>query len=135
MSSKIVNFAVVGGVGFLADCALFSALYYGLEFEILTARIASFLFAATITWLGNRTFTFVNVTGANAVIQWLKFMTSATASLLPNLATLKLIMLFYTNESTSVMVAFIGGVLSGMVSNFLLSQYWVFGKEEAIRTR
>ena len=54
---QFFRFSAIGAAGFLVDV---SALYLlnGLGFDLYSARVASFLCAATFTWLGNRLFTF-----------------------------------------------------------------------------
>ena len=49
MINKLWRFALVGGVGFIADASLFALLFYGMGLPILDSRIVAFLFAATVT--------------------------------------------------------------------------------------
>jgi putative flippase GtrA len=57
ISRQFLRFGIVGGIGFLVDAGLLRLLlmaglgYYG-------GRLISFLAAATVTWILNRSFTF-----------------------------------------------------------------------------
>jgi putative flippase GtrA len=57
LPGQVLRFGIVGGVGFLVDAGLLHVMlelglgYYG-------GRVVSFLAAATVTWILNRSFTF-----------------------------------------------------------------------------
>jgi putative flippase GtrA len=54
---QLLRFSVVGTIGFAVDIAvLYTMRHLGLD--LYSARVVSFLVAATTTWLGNRIFTF-----------------------------------------------------------------------------
>lgn len=55
---KMVRFAVVGVGGFVVDCLVFALMHYVIGLPLMTARIVSFIAAATTTWFGNRVPTF-----------------------------------------------------------------------------
>ena len=55
---KMVRFAVVGVGGFVVDCWVCALLHYVIGLPLMTARIVSFIAAATTTWFGNRVLTF-----------------------------------------------------------------------------
>lgn len=126
MIAKLGRFALVGGIGFVADAFLFAIVYYGGQWPIMQARILSFIFAATVTWLGNRVFTFADQRATGKFLQWVKFMGCATISALPNFIVFKLATYALGNEGVSAMLALVFGVMAGMVSNFLFSHLWVF---------
>ena len=107
---KMVRFAVVG-------------------LPLMTARISSFIAAATTTWFGNRVLTF-GFKGqgrwSDKLIQWQKFMFSASISAVPNLLCFKLMVELLPVFTGAVFIAMAVGILVGMVTNYLFSQYWVF---------
>ena len=74
---KIIRFAAVGVGGFVVDCAVLAFLHYIVGLPLMTARIGSFIAAATTTWFGNRVLTF-GFKGqgrwSDKLIQWQKFM-------------------------------------------------------------
>lgn len=127
--SRIVRFGLVGAVGFVVDYSIFSLLVYGLDQPLLMARGLAFICAATTTWYGNRMITFAKKGRQSldsAFNQWQKSMCSALVSVVPNMMVFKSIIELTPNTPIYHFIALVGGVLIGMVSNFLLSRYWVF---------
>ena len=126
---KMVRFAVVGAGGFAVDCAVFALLHYIVGLPLMTARVGSFIAAATTTWFGNRVLTF-GFKGqgrwSDKLIQWQKFMFSASISAVPNLLCFKLMVELLPVFTGAVFIAMAVGILVGMVTNYLFSQYWVF---------
>ena len=95
----------------------------------MTARIGSFIAAATTTWFGNRVLTFGfkgKGSWSDKLIQWQKFMFSASISAVPNLLCFKLMAELLPVFTGAVFIAMAVGILVGMVTNYLFSQYWVF---------
>ena len=56
--SRVLRFAVVGGIGFIADAAMLALLLAATPLGPFLARLASVGFALCVTWLCNRTVTF-----------------------------------------------------------------------------
>jgi putative flippase GtrA len=126
---KMIKFAMVGAGGFVVDCAVFALLHYVIGLPLMSARIGSFIVAATTTWFGNRVLTFElkgQGSWSEKLIQWQKFMLSASISAIPNLLCFKLMTELLPAFTGAVFIAMAVGILVGMVSNYLLSQYWVF---------
>ncbi|MHC0518518.1 GtrA family protein [Vibrio harveyi] len=124
--SRLLTFAMVGGVGFIVDTLIFMVLFQWAGVELMIARGLAFCVAATTTWLGNRCLTFSQSTKDRAFNQWQKFMLSASISALPNFAVFKVTTLLLGTQGTTVYIALVMGILAGMVSNYLLSVHWVF---------
>ncbi len=124
--SRLLTFAMVGGVGFIVDTLIFMVLFQWAGTELMIARGLAFCVAATTTWLGNRCLTFSQSTKDRAFNQWQKFMLSASISALPNFAVFKVTTLLLGTQGTTVYIALVMGILAGMVSNYLLSMHWVF---------
>ncbi|HDM8126507.1 MULTISPECIES: GtrA family protein [Vibrio] len=124
--SRLLTFAMVGGVGFIVDTLIFMVLFQWAGGELMMARGLAFCVAATTTWLGNRCLTFSQSTKDRAFNQWQKFMLSASISALPNFAVFKVTTLLLGTQGTTVYIALVMGILAGMVSNYLLSMHWVF---------
>ncbi|KAB0464673.1 GtrA family protein [Vibrio kanaloae] len=126
---KVVRFAVVGVGGFVVDCSVFALLHYVFGVPLMIARIGSFIAAATTTWFGNRVLTFGFRGQGNwseKLIQWQKFMFSASISAVPNILCFKLMTGLLPPITGVVFIAMAVGTLVGMVTNYLFSQYWVF---------
>lgn len=56
--NRFLRFCAVGGIGFLIDAGILQALVVGVNANPYAARVASFIAAATGTWLMNRRYTF-----------------------------------------------------------------------------
>ena len=124
---KLIKFAFVGGIGFIVDTSIFTLCLYLLEWPLMSSRVIAFFCAATSTWLGNRYLTFSDTSQQGSKRkQWLKFMTSACISAIPNFITFKLSLEFLGSEGIWAYVALVLGILIGMISNYLLSDKWVF---------
>tara|TARA_B100001059_G_scaffold233041_1_gene272205 strand:+ start:2557 stop:3030 length:474 start_codon:yes stop_codon:yes gene_type:complete len=129
---KIFRFATVGVGGFVVDCAVFVLLHYLIGLTLMSARIGAFIVAATTTWFGNRVLTFdckEQGSWSDKLIQWQKFMLSASISAIPNLLCFQLVMQLLPEFTGAAFVAMAVGILVGMVTNYLFSQHWVFARE------
>lgn len=93
----------------------------------MVARVIAFVCAATVTWFGNRIFTFQN-TEQKVAQQWIKFMCGASFSALPNFLVFKLLSSVLGEAGSGPLSALVAGILVGMVSNYLLSSRWVFAQ-------
>lgn len=56
--SRILRFAVVGGIGFVADAGMLALLLAATPLGPFLARLISICFGLIVTWLCNRTLTF-----------------------------------------------------------------------------
>ena len=120
-----LKFAVVGGVGFLFDAMCFYLLLKtGMDSTF--ARVIAFWFAAVITWLGNRLFTFNGAKIVSAFQQLTKHMLSAHFSGVVNISCYYLISL-----TQSLSVAFVVGIVAGALFNYWLSCRYVFVAESS----
>lgn len=124
MMLRFATFAVVGGLGFITDLLIFSILLH-IEAPIAWARICAFACAIQVTWLGNRHFTFNqrNTTIAN---QWLRFQTTALFSAIPNFLVFTSCLYLLPDTVFIHHIALVLGILTGILSNYYLSAYWVF---------
>ena len=130
MTPRIIKFALVGGVGFVADALVFSLMFYWLHLPIMPARIIAFICAASVTWLGNRTFTFSKSDKGKPLEQWVKFMCGASLSAVPNLMVFQTIVWSFGHAQLVVYSALVMGILAGMLSNYFLSSRWVFSAQK-----
>ncbi|NTV69244.1 MAG: GtrA family protein [Azonexaceae bacterium] len=70
--SQFVRFCLVGGVGFFIDAGILQLLVALADINPYTARVFSFIFAASGTWIMNRRFTFQVRHRANHA-EWLRY--------------------------------------------------------------
>lgn len=67
------SFAVIGSIGFVIDGGLLTLLHEVYDFTLLHARLVSFGFAVTTTWLLNRQRTFANQKESRVVREWSRY--------------------------------------------------------------
>lgn len=122
-----LKFALVGGAGFIVDTTILILLYDFIGFGLLLARTIAFVVAATSNWILNRQFTFNRDrhSGTKST-QWLRFVSSAMISALPNLGIFYLIMLLLPESLPNIIFAMSCGILAGYYCNYRLAKSWVF---------
>lgn len=121
--NRFSKFGVVGGLGFMSDAIVFSLLLWLIDYHII-ARIMAFWCAATVTWLGNRYYTFEQCDKSDAAAQWGRHMLVAHLAGVFNLMMYYAVALWLPLE-----VAFIVGVGVGMIANYFLVSRLVYNTE------
>lgn len=71
---ELALFAVGGVLGFMVDAGIVQALVRVAGWNPYTARVLSFLAAATVTWIWNRKLTFAQRRVHQARSEWLRWM-------------------------------------------------------------
>ncbi|WP_417346972.1 GtrA family protein [Ferrimonas sp.] len=127
--SHWIKFALVGGSGFVVDMVVFTSLHLA-GLDPLEARGLAFLAAASTTWAGNRCFTFSDRSQGRAGGQWIRALTAALMSALPNFALFWLTLKLVGEGWPGPQLALVAGIAAGTVSNYLLSSRWVFVASE-----
>lgn len=122
---KFFLFGLAGGAGFVVDTAVLNALKGALG--LYGARVVSFVCAVVTTWLINRTFAFKGQTGD--VPLWREFVTYLGAMILGGLVNYAIFAaLVATIQLVAVnpVIGVAGGVIGGMMVNYLLADRLVF---------
>ena len=70
--NQFLRFCVVGAIGFVIDAGILQALVTGMSANPYSARVVSFLAAASGTWLLNRHYTF-EVSKKPTSAEWLRY--------------------------------------------------------------
>ena len=124
---QFAGFALVGTAGLFVDLAVLYAglLLFGLGY--LSARLLSFLAAATFTWYFNRRLTFAGADRRAPLRQLLRFLAVNSLGGLVNYGVYALVMHGYTGEPWRPLLGVAMGSLSGLLFNFLGSRRLVFG--------
>lgn len=71
---QVAWFAVGGLLGFIVDAAIVHALIRWAGWGPYAARVVSFLAAASVTWVWNRTFTFAHRRRHRAGAEWTRWL-------------------------------------------------------------
>lgn len=123
---QFLKFGMVGVVGLVVDTAVLYALIYGAGLGPYTARVASFLAAATTTWALNRCFTFRGDHPEPIHHQWAKFIAANTFGGLVNYAVYAGLIASGDPFAAHPVLAVAAGSLAGMFFNFAASKKLVF---------
>lgn len=128
ISKQFLKFLIVGGSAFLVDLGIF---YTGLNFtdhNLYLVRSYAFFFAVLVTFYGNRWFTFKDRFHLSSKVQIPKAFTSALLSLIPNFTVFTVIVALFPSAIFHY-IAFILGVVAGTISNYFLSDKYIFNSK------
>ena len=123
LGAQFLRFGVVGAAGFLVDVGVLYALHY-VGLDLYTARLVSFLVAATFTWVGNRLFTFTAPARRAASLggEWAAYIAAMGLGGLVNYGTYALLItvlaLFRAHPRLAVAV----GTGAGLLINFVTAR-------------
>ncbi len=123
---KFFLFSSVGATGFLIDVNLYLLFQKVFSMEHIIARALSFWPAVSWNWLLNRTVTFKDRAKKPKLSQWLKFCISSAVGFSVNWGVYYLLTENIVFFQKNLMAAFITGVLSAALFNYLLSYYYIF---------
>ena len=133
---SILRFAVIGALGMPVDwCAL--QLFLHLGTGPYFGRVLAWLVAATFTWLGNRYFTFADRRSRSFIgtlQEWGRFLAANAVGGLVNVGLYSVMLRFAPPPFNDLNLAFVCGVLLGLVFNFVLSKKMVFRRDVAADT-
>ena len=123
---QFLKFGIVGVVGFVVDTAF---LYLGIE-ALGMGRVAAgffaFPFAVTVTWIGNRLFTFKDHDHEPMAKQWAKFASVCAVGIVFNRGTYTLMVSLIPFVYDYPVLGLLGGTAAGMFFNFFASKKLVF---------
>ncbi len=123
---QFFRFGIVGGIGFCMDAAL---LYLGINvlgLGRITAALFSFPPTVTVTWIGNRLFTFRHAPRVQASKQLAKFATVCAIGLIFNRGTYALLVSTVPLVYQYPILGLLGGTCAGMFFNFFAAKRHVF---------
>lgn len=124
-SRQLLWFGAVGLIGLFVDVAILTVLRD--PAGVYIARLASFLGAATTTWILNRRFTFAGrSTGMSLPGEYVRYLSLMLGGGLVNLATYSILASQFS-QTPLWLGAYVGiGSLLGMVVNFAGASNWLF---------
>jgi putative flippase GtrA len=106
---EFMKFGTIGVVGFGVDWLLTYLGIYGFGWNRYVSGYFAFPFAVSVTWIGNRLFTFKNAEREPMAKQWAKLL-------------LTFVPLAYAHP----VIGLLGGTAAGMFFNFFSSKKLVF---------
>ena len=119
--NQFLRFCAVGAVGFVIDASILQALVTGAHANPYAARIASFLVAASGTWLMNRHYTF-EVSHRPTHAEWLRYIALMGLGALVNYSAFALCIAFWQVSHAQPWLGVAVGSISGLVVNFTASR-------------
>ena len=119
LPTQFLRFGLVGAAGFLVDVGVLYAMR-GLGLDPYTARLVSFLAAATFTWLGNRFFTFGTPARRATRLggEWAAYIAAMGLGGLVNYGTYAMLISFFELFRTQLWLAVAAGTGAGLLINF-----------------
>ena len=138
---QFFKFGIVGVVGFIVDAGVLALCMKVGGLGPYEGRLVSFLIAVTVTWLGNRHFTFkekptpaathaspVTPTATTATKQWFQFLIVCLGGFALNYGTYAALMATCPLVAAWPTLGVAAGSLAGMFFNFFTSKNFVFRK-------
>ncbi len=124
--SSLVRFSLIGGIGFVIDSAVLYSVLYAFSLDLYTARVISYLAAASFTWLLNRHFTFNRFKDPERLKQWIKFLTFNAIGGAVNYTVYALAVTFSNFIADYPITGVALGSISGLAFNYNCSRFFVF---------
>ena len=120
---QFLRFSLVGAAGFAVDVAVLY-LARGQGLDLYSARLFSFLAAATFTWLGNRHFTFGSPAAAPRKLggEWASYLGAMALGGLVNYGTYAALVTWLVPFREHPWLSVAGGTGAGLLINFLLAR-------------
>ena len=127
LSKQFLSFSVIGAIGFAVDVGVLYLMKY-LGLDLYSARVISFLTAASVTWLGNRMYTFKSQPGGNKKLtgEWATYLLAMTQGGLANYVTYALLITYIPFFGQHIWLAVACGTGTGLLINFFLARRVLF---------
>lgn len=125
LTRELLRFGLVGIIGLAVDVTLLALLREPIG--IYAARLASFLGAATTTWILNRRFTFADRSaGIHICSEYVRYLGLMLGGGLVNLAAYSILASRFSQSPLWLSTYVCVGSLLGMVVNFTGATRWLF---------
>jgi len=125
---RFAIFVTIGGIGFAVEAVILTVATTKFGFPTLETRLISFPCAVLLTWWLNRTYNFRSQAGVFLEVR--KYFGSQSFGALTNLAVFAGCWAAFPSLSKLPILLLGFGALAGLVVNFVLSQWYVFGTKK-----
>ncbi|MFZ6645593.1 GtrA family protein [Undibacterium sp. TJN25] len=129
LSTQVLSFAVVGGIGFLIDAGVLTLLSVHFGVNVYTARVVSFALASLGTWLLNRRHTFGQAGVDNAKAgsgEYLRYMSVQAAGAMINLGVFSALVVILPSLARYPVIPLAAGSGVAMFFNFFGARHWIY---------
>lgn len=130
---RLLRFGIVGGVGFVVDSAVAVFCIFWLGLGIYASRLASYLTAASTTWVLHRHITFPDRRSNRLGSEWLRFVAVNGIGGAINYGVYALYMTSVQLTETRPVAGIALGSLAGLLVNYSLSRIVVFKADSGQR--
>jgi putative flippase GtrA len=127
VAAEIPRFVVIGGIGFIVDAGVLTALASGAGLDLYVSRLLSFTAATAVTWALNRGFTFAS-TNPRRGQEYLRYVTVQIVGALINLGVFVLLIQRCAWMADVPALPLAAGSIVAMVFNFVGARYLVFAE-------
>jgi len=121
---QFLRFSVIGTLGAVVDASVLYILMHGVGLGPYSGRLASWLVAATFTWVMNRRFTFVD--DRPPLKQWLAFLAANALGGIVNYGVYAVLVTVSPLVAQYPALGVAAGSLVGLAFNFSASKWVVF---------
>ena len=125
-SQRLSSFAVVGGVGFIVDAGILSALVQIADWSHFSARALSFATAVTVTWYLNRRWVFSPT--VNRAREYGSYFGVQTVGAVINLGTYALVIAVFPSLAQLPVIPLAVGSALALLFNYSAAKRWVFAQ-------
>jgi putative flippase GtrA len=122
---QILRFGVVGVVGYVVDTGVLLLLVQRASMAPLSARITSFIVAASATFVLNHRFTF-RMSDKPSLQRWAFYLATTAVGALINIGTYQAWIVHNGTESLQLAIGTAAGSLAAMAVNYVVSSTLVF---------
>lgn len=123
---ELLSFLAVGGIGFIIDATVLTALTLYAGWSPWLARIPSFLTAVLATWALNRRHTFTNRGLHRRSTEAFFYLSIQTGGALINLAIFWVCLRWQPRLAAAPVIPLAFGSAGGLVFNYLMSSRWLY---------
>lgn len=118
---QFLRFCIVGTIGFLVDAGTLYLLVLALDTDPYVGRVASFITAATTTWILNRRFTF-NLAHNATHKEWLSYLSLMVLGAILNYGTYALCLTYWAVVREQLWIGVAVGSIAALSINFITSR-------------
>jgi putative flippase GtrA len=125
---QFLQFCIVGVIGFFVDWGVLWLLVTGLAWDRFSARLISFLCAATATWLINRNYTFKGTRNHSRLGEWARYIFAMSGGFACNFAAYSALVLAFNFDGHGLALPVAAGSVAGLGVNYFASRHWIYRK-------
>lgn len=129
---QFLLFCIGGVIGFVVDAGILRLLVSGLGMDAYLARLASFLVAATATWLWNRHNTFRGTRRYGLLGEWSRYLLAMSGGFAVNYATYAALYTFFAIVQKYPELGVAAGSVAGLAVNYASSRWWIYRRDSAV---